>query len=48
MAAKLARRPEQTCCSIEHSEVVENYLKALFHLCTRTGRATTSALAVQL
>ncbi len=48
MAAKLAHRPQQTCCAIEHSEVVENYLKAVFYLCTRTGLATTSALAAQL
>ena len=48
MAAKLARRPQQLCCSIDHSEVVEDYLKAVFHLCTSTGSASTSALAARL
>ena len=48
MRARLARRDQQTCCSIEHSEVVEDYLKSVFHLCSRRGGATTSALAGQL
>ena len=48
MATRLVRRPQQSCCSIEHSQVVEDYLKAVFHLCTRAGIATTSALAAQL
>ena len=47
MAARLARRP-QSCCAIDHSEVVEDYLKSVFHLCARRGTATTSALAAQL
>jgi DtxR family Mn-dependent transcriptional regulator len=48
MAARLARRAQQSCCSIEHSEVVEDYLKSVFHLCARRGGATTSALAGSL
>lgn len=48
MATRLVHRPQHLCCSIEHSDVVEDYLKAVFHLCTRSGQATTSALAAQL
>ena len=48
MAARLARRPQQSCCTIDHSEVVEDYLKSVFHLCARRGSATTSGLAAQL
>lgn len=46
-ATPLLRR-EQVCCGIVHSEAVEDYLKTLFHLSTRNGVATTSALAAQL
>jgi DtxR family Mn-dependent transcriptional regulator len=48
MTVRLRRRAEQSCCSIDHSEVVEDYLKSVFHLCARQGGATTSALAGQL
>ena len=48
MASRLARRPTQTCCSIDHSDVVEDYLKTVFHLCSAGGTGTTTALAAQL
>lgn len=47
MAITLAR-PQQTCCAIMHSQVVEDYLKAVFHLTTGAGVATTSSLAERL
>lgn len=48
MAARLARQPRHSCCTIDHSEVVEDYLKSVFHLCARRGSATTTAVAGQL
>lgn len=48
MTARTTHRRPQACCRIAHTEVVEDYLKALFHLSTSRGRATTGALAAQL
>jgi DtxR family Mn-dependent transcriptional regulator len=48
MSMKTARRRQSDCCEIVHTEAVEDYLKVLFHLGTRAGVATTSALAAQL
>ena len=48
MPTRLAHRTPESCCTIDHSHVVEDYLKAVFHLSTGVGAATTSALAVQL
>lgn len=52
MMARPAYRRPQDCCRIAHTEVVEDYLKALFHLSTGRGAATaattTSAVAVRL
>ena len=41
------RRAESSCCSIAHTEVVEDYLKTVFKLGT-PGAATTSGLAGEL
>jgi DtxR family Mn-dependent transcriptional regulator len=48
MTTTLAHRRHQACCAIGHSEVVEDYLKAVFQLSTGGGVATTSALAARL
>jgi DtxR family Mn-dependent transcriptional regulator len=40
------RRP--TCCSVEHSESVENYLKALYQLAGEGDVITTSGVSVRL
>ncbi len=47
MGIRLARR-QQDCCALTHTDVVEDYLKTVFELCTRRGGATTSALAGEL
>ena len=41
-------RGHHTCCSVVHTETVEDYLKAIFELVTRSGEATTSTLAERL
>ena len=38
-------RGQHPCCSVVHTETVEDYLKAIFELVTRSGGATTSTLA---
>lgn len=48
MGVKAAHRRQHECCGIVHTEVVEDYLKATFHLCTGSGVTTTSALATRL
>lgn len=48
MGTALATRRQQPCCVIKHSEVVEDYLKSVFHLASSTGAATTSSLAGRL
>jgi DtxR family transcriptional regulator, Mn-dependent transcriptional regulator len=42
------RRGHHSCCSVVHTETVEDYLKAIFELDTRCGGATTSTLAERL
>ena len=41
-------RGHHSCCSVVHTETVEDYLKAIFELVTRTRGATTSSLADRL
>src|SRR4029450_6331618 len=41
-------RGHYACCSVVHTETVEDYLKAIFELVTRSGGATTSGLAERL
>ena len=48
METTLAPRRQQACCAIKHSEVVEDYLKTVFHLSTGGHVATTSSLAGRL
>lgn len=49
MGARTGRPRDLDCCEILHTEVVEDYLKAVFHEGTRSdGTATTSGLAAQL
>lgn len=48
MAAALAPRCQQACCAVRHSEVVEDYLKTVFHLSSAAGVATTTSLAGRL
>ena len=48
MAVRSSRSAQQSCCTIQHSDVVEDYLKTVFHLCARRGGATTATLAGQL
>ncbi|MCW2798399.1 metal-dependent transcriptional regulator [Nocardioides sp.] len=38
----------QPCCAIEHTEAVEDYLKAVFSLSARGNPASTSAIAERL
>ena len=45
MVAGSRERGHHACCSTVYTETVEDYLKAIFELVTRTGEATTSALA---
>ena len=44
----IAVRGHHSCCSVVHTETVEDYLKAIFELVTRSGGATTSTLAERL
>lgn len=37
-----------TCCTIVHTETVEDYLKSIYALATRAGSVTTSAVAERL
>jgi len=39
---------DQPCCAIEHTEAVENYLKAIFALSARGEPVSTSAIAERL
>nr|WP_294695437.1 metal-dependent transcriptional regulator [uncultured Friedmanniella sp.] len=48
MGPTLAPRRTQPCCQIAHSEVVEDYLKTVFHLSTAGAAVTSSTLAVRL
>lgn len=48
MRVSVARHRQQSCCTIAHTEAVEDYLKTVFHHCTRDGVATTSGMAAQL
>src|SRR4029450_6396165 len=41
-------RGHYACCSVVHTETVEDYLKAIFELVTRSGGATTSSLPERL
>lgn len=38
----------QPCCAIRHSEVVEDYIKAVFHLSAANESVTSSTLAARL
>jgi DtxR family Mn-dependent transcriptional regulator len=42
------QRGHHSCCSLVHTETVEDYLKAIFELGTRNSGATTSSLAQRL
>lgn len=48
MAASTAERRRPICCSIEHSESVENYLKALYQLAGEGRVTTTSGISARL
>lgn len=48
MWAESPRRRRHACCSVVHTEAVEDCLKAIFELVTRSERATTSAVAERL
>lgn len=48
MPATQPHRRSLPCCVIEHSETVENYLKAIFGLSARGVPASTSAIAGRL
>ena len=48
MLAGSGQRGHHSCCSVVHTETVEDYLKAIFELVTRRGVATTSTLAERL
>ncbi len=48
MGLTLTPRRTQPCCRIAHSEVVEDYLKTVFHLSTAGGTVTSSTLATRL
>jgi len=48
MLAASGWRGHHPCCSVVHTETVEDYLKAIFELATRSGGATTSTLADRL
>jgi len=45
MAARAVQRPTLPCCGFAHTEAVEDCLRAIFKLCGRAEKATTSALA---
>jgi DtxR family Mn-dependent transcriptional regulator len=42
------QRGHHSCCSVVHTETVEDYLKTIFELATRGDGATTSSLAERL
>lgn len=44
----VAQRQNQACCTITHSEAVEDYLKTVFALSARSGAVTSTGLAAQL
>jgi DtxR family Mn-dependent transcriptional regulator len=48
MALHAVLRRDPPCCSITHTEAVEDYLKTVFQLSTRSGAVTTSAVAARL
>lgn len=48
MRIESLQRRRHPCCSVAHTETVEDYLKAVFELATRSEAATTSALAERL
>ncbi len=48
MWAGQRQRGQHPCCSLMHTETVEDYLKAIFELVTRNGAASTSTLAQRL
>ena len=48
MASHPSALRERECCTIAHSETVEDYLKTVFQLSSRGGGVTTSALATRL
>lgn len=48
MGVSVAHCRQQSCCTITHTAVVEDYLKTVFHHSTRGGVATTSGMAAQL
>jgi Iron dependent repressor, metal binding and dimerisation domain len=47
MRVRLVDRRQRGRCAIAHSEVVEDHLKTVFQLCTRSKVATTSGFAAQ-
>jgi DtxR family Mn-dependent transcriptional regulator len=48
MAATQTHPTAHACCAIEHTEAVENYLKAIYALTARGESASTSAIAERL
>lgn len=48
MSTSVVPRRQQSCCTIAHSEVVEDYLKTVFQLSTRGSAVTTTAVAAHL
>lgn len=48
MCAEPTGRGHLPCCSVVHTQAVEDYLKAIFELVTRRDVATTSQLAERL
>lgn len=48
MSGTQAHAAAQSCCAIDHTETVENYLKAIFALSARGEPASTAAIAERL
>lgn len=48
MSGTQTQSTTHSCCAIEHTETVENYLKAIFLLCAKGEPASTSAIAERL
>lgn len=48
MSATRTHATAQSCCAIDHTETVENYLKAIFTLSARGEPASTAAIAERL
>lgn len=48
MVAPTPLQRSPSCCSLEHSESVENYLKALYHLAGEGEPVTTSGVSARL